>query len=160
MGELTTTILSGGALQWRATYNSAGQLLQNFESSGPPPSGMLTNTYSYFASGSPFAGLLQTNVDGRGVRCVYSYDDWLRPTNMVCAGSKPEQNLTTAWQYEPRGYITSISEQFTNASIGPATAITFTHDSYGQLSSESVSDGVFGYNAGQTWNIAGRLTPC
>jgi RHS repeat-associated protein len=156
MSEITNIVLPGGVLKWNATYNNAGQLLKDFEASGTV--GTRTNTYSYFAPGNPDAGLLQTNTDGRGVSCVYSYDDWLRTTNMIYSGSRPEQNMTTAWQYEPRGYITSITEQFTNASIGPATTITFAHDPYGQLSSESVSDGSFGYDTGQTWDASGRRT--
>jgi RHS repeat-associated protein len=156
MSEVTNVVLPGGVLQWNAAYNNAGQLLKDFEASGTV--GTRTNTYSYFASGTPDAGLLQTNTDGRGVSCVYSYDDWLRTTNKVCSGSRPEQNMTTTWGYEPRGYITNITEEFTNISIGPTTTITLSRDSYGQLASESVGDGSFSYSAGQTWDASGRRT--
>ncbi len=156
MSQITNVVLPGGVLQWCATFNNAGLLIKDFEASGT--AGTRTNTYSYFASGSPYAGLLQTNTDGRGVRCAYSYDDWLRPISMVCSGSRPEQNMAAIWGYEPRGYVTNITEQFTNSSIGPTTAITFAHDPYGQLSSESVSDGSLGYSAGQAWDAAGRRT--
>ena len=33
--------------------------------------GTRTNTYTYFASGSPLAGLLQTKTDGRSVSSNY-----------------------------------------------------------------------------------------
>jgi RHS repeat-associated protein len=117
-----------------------------------------TNTYSYFASGNAFAGLLQTNTDGRGVSCNYSYDDWLRPTNMACTGALAEQNLTTTWQYEPRGFMTGITEQFASTNTGPTTTLQRSYDPYGQLSSESVNAGSFSYGSSQSFDAAGRRT--
>ncbi len=153
MGDLTNRAMPGN-LQWRATYSNAGQILKDWNMNGTP--GTRTNSYSYFVSGSPFAGLLQTKIDGRNTTNNYSYDDWLRPTNMACTGSLPEQNLTTTWQYEPRGFVTQIGEQFASTNTGPATAIQRSFDPYGQLASESVNAGSFSYGTSQSWDDAGR----
>ena len=51
-----------------------------------------------------FCWIAQTKTDGRGTSCTYTYDDWLRQSTMTYSGSLPEQNLTTTWQYEPRGF--------------------------------------------------------
>ena len=125
-------------MQWQATNNNAGQILQERNVSGSAAT--RTNTYAYFASGSPFAGLLQSKTDGRGVTCAYAYDDCSRPTNAY-TGSLPEQNLTTTLQYEPRGFVTNIIEQFASTNTGPATCDQRQYDPYGQLVSELVSNG-------------------
>jgi RHS repeat-associated protein len=153
MGDLTNRTMPGG-LQWQASYTNSGQMLQerNFEGG----SVTRTTTYSYYSSGNPFAGLLQTKTDGRGTICTYSYDDWLRPTNMAYSGSLPEQYLTTTLQYEPRGYLVGITEQFASTNTGPATSVQRSFDAYGQLMSELVSAGSFGYGAGQSFDAAGR----
>ena len=153
MSDLTNRTMPGG-LQWQATYNNAGQMTQEQNFGGGSPT--RTTTYSYYSSGNIFAGLLQTKTDGRGVSCIYSYDDWLRPTNMAYNGSLPEQQLTTTWQYEPRGFVTGITEQFASTNTGPNTSIQRSYDPYGQLSSESVTAGSFGYGAGQSFDAAGR----
>lgn len=155
MGNLTNLLMPGGS-QWQASYNGAGQMLQeqNFGDGTPTR----TTSYSYFGIGSPFAGLLQNKTDGRGTSCSYSYDNWLQATNMACTGSLPEQNLTTTLQYDPRGFITGLTEQFANTNTGPTTSISRSFDSYGQLSGESVNIGSFGYDANQTWDAAGRRT--
>lgn len=155
MGDVTNRTMPGG-LKWLAQYNNAGQMLQDWNQGGS--TGTRTNTYTYFAAGSPFAGLLQTKTDGRGVTCTYAYDDWLRATNMAYSGSQPEQNLTTTLQYEPRGLVTDITEQFASTNTGPATSISRTFDPYGQLATESVSAGSFGYGSSQSWSAAGRRT--
>jgi len=153
MSNLTNRTMPGG-LQWQAAFNNAGQMLQERNVGGSGAT--RTNTYSYFSSANVFAGLLQTKTDGRGVSCTYAYDDWLRPTNMTYAGASPEQNLTTTWQYEPRGFVTSISEQFTSTNTGPATSVQRSFDPYGQLSSESVTAGSSGYGTSQSFDAAGR----
>jgi len=155
MGDLTNRTLPGG-LQCRAAFNNAGQMLKDWNQNG----GSITrsNAYVYFTSGSPFAGLLQTKTDGRATTRTYSYDDWLRLTNMACTGSLPEQNLTTTWQYEPRSFITGITEQFASTNTGPTTTISRSFDPYGQLSSESVNAGSFSYGTSQNWDATGRRT--
>jgi RHS repeat-associated protein len=153
MGGLTNRTMSG-VLQWQATNNNAGQIVQEKYVGGS--SATRTNGYSYFSSSSAFAGLLQTKTDGRGVSCTYSYDDRLRATNFAYSGALPEQNLTTTLQYEPRNFITGIIEQFSSTNTGPATSIQRSYDPYGQLASESVNGGSSAYGSSQSWDAAGR----
>jgi len=153
MNDLTNCTLPGSS-QWQASYNNAGQILQEQNFGGGNPT--RTKTYSYFSGGYPFAGLLQTKTDGRGTSCTYSYNDRLWPTNMACSGALSEQNLTTTWRYEPRGFITGFTEQFASTNTGPATSVQRSYDPYGQLSSESVSSGSFSYGANQSFDAAGR----
>ena len=152
MGDLTNRTMPGG-FQWQATYNNAGQMLQERNYGGG--AGTRTNTYVYFAGGSPFAGLLQTKTDGRGVTCTNAYDDWLRVTTNTYAGSLPEQNLTTIWQYEPRGFATNITEQFASTNTGPATSsgapLTLTANWR-----PNPSTAVRSPAASQSWDAAGR----
>jgi RHS repeat-associated protein len=155
MGDLTNCTLPGG-LQMQATYNNAGQKLQeqNFGSGNITR----TTTYSYYSSGTSFAGMLQTKTDGRGVACAFSYDDWLRPTNLSFSGSLPEQDVTTALRYEIRGYVTNITEQFSTTNTGPTTTVIRSYDAYGQLASESVNGGAVSYGTSQNWDATGRRT--
>jgi RHS repeat-associated protein len=153
MGNLTNRTMPGN-LKYVATYNNAGQMTKEWNVGGS--SGTRTNSYIYYSNGNAFAGLLDTKTDGRGVTCTYTYDDWLRPATMTYSGSLPEQNLTTTWQYEARGFATNITEQFASTNTGPATSIQRSFDPYGQLASETVSAGSFSYGAGQTWDAAGR----
>jgi RHS repeat-associated protein len=102
--------------------------------------------------------LLKTKTDGRGVTCTNAYDDWLRVTTNAYAGSLPEQNLTTIWQYEPRGFVTNITEQFASTNTGPATSVRRVFNPYGQLAAESVNGGAFSYASSQSWDAAGRRT--
>ena len=155
MGDVTNCTLPGG-LQWQAKYNNARQILQqqNFGGSGTTR----TTTYTYYSGGTPFAGLLQTKTDGRGTSSTYSYDDLLRATNEASIGSLPEQNVTTTLQYEPRGYVTKITEQFASTNTGTATMILHSYDPYGQLASESVNGGPFSYGTSQSWDATGRRT--
>jgi RHS repeat-associated protein len=153
MNDLTNRTMPFG-LQWQATYNNAGQMLQERNFGGSTAT--RTNTYSYYSSGNTFAGLLQTKTDGRGVSCTYSYDDWLRQASMTYSGSLPEQNLTTTWQYEPRGYVTNITEQFASTNTGPSTSVQRSYYPYGLLSSESVNAGSFSYGTKQHFDAAGR----
>jgi len=154
--DLTNRVMPGTNLVWVATYNNAGQVLTNWERSGS--SGTRTNTYVYFATGSPFAGLLQTKTDGRGVTCTNIYNDRLWVTTNAYAGSLPQQDLTTIWQYEPRGYATNVTEQFASTNTGPATSVQRTFDPYGLLASESVNGGTFSYGDSQSWDATGRRT--
>jgi YD repeat-containing protein len=153
LNDLTNRVMPGNNLVYMASYNPAGQMQREWNVSGS--SFARSNNYSYFASSSAFAGLLQTKSDGRGVSCVYSYDSWLRATNFAYSGSLAEQDLTTTLQYEPRGFITNVTEQFTGTNTIPAVSVQRSYDVYGQLASESVN-GSFAYNDTQTWDAAGR----
>jgi RHS repeat-associated protein len=149
---LTNRAIPGG-LQWQASYNSAGQILQEQLAHGGNTT--RTTTYNYYSAG-PFAGLADQKTDGRGTISTYLYDDWLRATNKASTGSLAEQNLTTTWIYDPRGNLIGMTEQFASPGTGPSTSIQRSYDSYGQMSGESVSDGSFGSNASQSWDVTGR----
>ena len=143
-------------LQWRATYNNAGQMLKDWNASGS--SGTRTNHLRLFCQWQSLCWFAANQDRWTQHDHAYSYDDWLRATNMACTGTLPEQNLTTTWQYEPRGFVTSIAEQFASTNTGTATSVQRSFDPYGQLASEYVSAGSFAYGSSQSWNAAGRRT--
>jgi len=153
INDLTNRLMPGN-VQWQGTFNIAGRMLSERNINGT--AGTRTNVYTYYAAGSPFAGLLQTKTDGRGVTCTYNYDDRLRITTNAYTGALPEQNLTTVWQYDARNLVKSITEQFASTNTGPATTILRSYDPYSQLGSESVSGGSYGFGASQSWDAAGR----
>lgn len=156
-GDLTNRVMPGG-LKWQASYNSAGQLLQE-KNVGNGGATTRTNTYVYYSAGNPFAGLPQTRTDGRGVTCTYTYDDWLRLATNTHTGALNEQNLTTTWRYEARGLLTNVSQSFALSATGPSTTVQRTYNVYGQPSSESVFIGGSAlYGASQSWDAAGRRT--
>jgi RHS repeat-associated protein len=156
-GGLTNRVMPGG-LQWRAEYNTAGRITREFNlASGN--SGTRTNTYTYYASNTAFAGLLNTHTDGRGVVRTNLYDVWLRPATNVYSGALNEHKLTTVTQYDVRGYATNITESFLNSSTGPSTSVRRVFDPYGLLKSEFVVvSGDTHSSASQSWNSAGRRT--
>ncbi|MGP8199412.1 MAG: NucA/NucB deoxyribonuclease domain-containing protein [Limisphaerales bacterium] len=157
LGDLTNRTIPGG-LQWEALYNNAGQVLQDWLIGG---GGITTrvNTYTYYASGNPFAGLLDTKTDGNGYVGAYSYDDQLRPASVTHAVRNPG-NVDTFWSYDPRGFVTNILEQNTLALTGPdPKVVSRTYDPYGQLSSETVTwNGATFSTGSQTWDASGRRT--
>jgi RHS repeat-associated protein len=158
LGDVTNRVMPGG-LQWDAIYNHAGQVQQDWLV-GTGNVGTRTNTYTYFASGTPFAGLLNTMTDGRGLVSTYGYDDRLRQTSISRTDSNYGQ-VNTAWSYDARGYATNITEQYTTNDLGNYNpkVITRAFDPYGQLSSETVSVGGSGFSsASQNWDAAGRRT--
>lgn len=151
--DLTNRTLPGN-LQWQASFNNAGQILSEQYFAGGAAT--RSTTYGYFTGGSPFAGLLQTETDGRGTASSFAYDSWLRLTNLTCTGSLPEQNLSTIWNYEPRGFVTGLTQQFASTNTGPSTTISRKFDQYGQLANESVTGGTVGYGLDQNWDASGR----
>lgn len=155
LGDLTNRTMPGG-LQWQAAFNNAGQLLQEQNVGGGNTTRI--TSYTYFPSNSPFAGLLQTRTDGRGVVCTYQYDDWLHVTNATYTGPLPEENMMTSWHFDPRGFVTGIFEQFADRNTGPPTSVRRTFDAYGQVTTESVNGGVVSYGASQSFDVAGRRT--
>ena len=157
MGDLTNRTMPGG-LQWQAIYNNAGQALQD-RIIGTTGVGTRTNTYTYYSSGSPFAGLLQTKTDNRGLISTYNYDDWLRQTSILRTTFN-YNHVDTFWSYDPRGYATNITEQYTGNDTGAdPKVVSRTFDAYGQLSSETVTvNGAAFSSASQNWDAAGRRT--
>ena len=90
---------------------------------------------------------------------TYSYDDQLRPSS-VTRTDAIYNHEDTFWYYEPRGYVTNITEQYTGYSTGnDPKVITRSYDPYGQLASETVGlNGAVVSSSSQTWDGAGRRT--
>lgn len=154
-GNLTNRVMPGG-LNWRATYNSASQPLKEFDI-GTGNLASRTNTYSYYASNSIYAGLLQTLVDGRLVTRTDTYDDWLRATTNTYTGASNYHNLTTITRYDARGLATNISESFASTNTGTSVAIRRSYNAYRQLISEQFyTNNVLASSAQQAWDSAGR----
>jgi RHS repeat-associated protein len=150
-GSVTNQILPGGTLKRQAVYNNAGQKLKEW-SLGAGGVGTRTNTYSYYASGSPFAGLLQTRTDGRGTNCTHGYDDRLRLVTQdygrfIC-------NIA----YDARGFMISMDDTPTGGSVFNDPLVWRGFDAYGQLIGETVWVSLELYSADQTWDAAGRRT--
>jgi YD repeat-containing protein len=159
LGDMVRRTMPGG-LQWHATNNNAGLELQDWLVGTDGITGTRTNTYTYFLSGSPFAGLVNTKTDGRGLVNTFAYDDRLRLASI----SRTDPNYTslnTSWGYDPCGYVTNISEQFGSDGLGNYNpkVISRSFDPYGQVSAEIVTVGGTAFSsAGQTWDPAGRRT--
>jgi len=145
LGNVTNRTMPGG-LQWQARFNNAGQMLEE-KNVGSGGAATRTNTYTYFTAGSPFAGLLQTQTDGRGVACTYSYDDWLRVATNIHSTVVGGNSMISTWKYDSRGMVTNIYE-WLYGNLPMQIARTF--DAYGQLLSEN--------GIGQSWDAAGRRT--
>ncbi|MBI1178452.1 hypothetical protein GC207_13540 [bacterium] len=156
MGNLTNRVMPGG-LKWNATYDNAGQMLQDWII-GADGSGTRTNSRTYYATGNSSAGLLETRTNGRGITCTYTYDDWLRPATNTLAPSIYAFGLSTVWQYDVRGFATNITEQNINDISGThPRVVTRRYDSAGQLTVESISlddDPISAASLG--WDAAGR----
>jgi RHS repeat-associated protein len=153
--NLTNRVMPGG-LKWRATYNVAGQMLKSYNLASDG-SGTRTNLYTYYSSGNIFAGLLQTFTDGRGVVCTHTYDDFLRPATNSYTGSLPEHNQTSVMEYDARGLMTNITENFASTNTGPGTTVRRSYDVYGLLQGESVYiNGTLYSSAGLDRDSAGR----
>jgi len=154
-GNLTNRVMPGG-LKWQATYDDAGRLLKEYNV-GSGSQYARTNAYTYYSSGEPFAGLLETRTDGRGVVCSFGYDHWLRQTTNAYSGPNDEHDLTTLWTYDARGLLKSVTEVFANATTGPSNTIFRSYSANGQVVSEGISLGGSPlYAASQGWDSAGR----
>jgi RHS repeat-associated protein len=154
-GNLTNRAMPGNVI-WRASYNNAGQLLQEYEF-GTGNLGTRTNSYSYYAANTPYAGLLNTRIDGRGVVCTHTYDDWLRPATNSYSGATNYQNQKTVRAYDARGLLTSITESYSDGTTGPTNKVRQSYDAYGMVLAESVLiDTEVFYFANQSWDAAGR----
>jgi YD repeat-containing protein len=154
-GNLTNRAMPGG-LKWQATYNTAGQMLQE-KSVGTNGNTTRLATYGYYPSTHAYAGLLQTNRDGRGVVCTYIYDAFLRTATNSHRGPSPEHNIDTRWDYDTRGYVTQITESFTNAATGPSTTVTRPVDAYAQIKAELINVGSSSFSGATFgWDTAGR----
>jgi YD repeat-containing protein len=142
-----------GNLSWAATYNSAGEVLSENDKNGVQTTRNFT--YAYYSSSSPYAGLLNTITDNRGVTRTNSYDDYLRVASAATTGSLPEEQMLSSWQYDVRGLLTNVVQSFASGATGPTTSVFRQYDAYGQLVSESVTPGT---TITQGWDAVGRRT--
>jgi RHS repeat-associated protein len=156
LGNVTNRAMPGG-LTWNATYLSDGRIATEKESGG----GLTTrsNFYQYYATGSPFAGMLQTVADGRNTTRSNSYDDFLRLSAVSTTGTAAEQQTSTTYQYDLNGQLANLSQSYSNAVTGPSTTIQRNYDSYSHLVFESVLPSAGKVSiVGQGWDNAGRRT--
>jgi RHS repeat-associated protein len=156
LGNVTNRLMPNG-LTWVATYLNDGRIANEQVGGG----GITTrsNSYQYYASGQPFAGLLQMVADGRSTTRSNSYDDFMRLASVTTSGSAPEQQTATTYLYDRRGLLTSLSQSFNTNTTGPSTQITRVVDGYGDTTSESLSLGGVPFTViGQSWDGAGRKT--
>ncbi len=153
LGNLTNRLMPGG-LQWQARYNNAGLMLEE-KNVGSGSAATRTNTYAYYAAGSPFVGLLQTSTDGRGVACTHTYDDWLRPSYNSYDGPLPEHDIYTSMTYDARGLMTMLVEASTGFSL-ENNIVSRDFDANGQMLAETVIAGGVYSGVTQTWDAAGR----
>jgi RHS repeat-associated protein len=153
-GDLLTRAMAGGALNLQQTFDSAGRKLTEALVSA----GVSTRQfgYSYYPSGSPWAGLLQTTTTPRST-ATFAYDNFLRPQTVTTVGSLPAANISTSYAYDNRGLPTSISQSSVNDAAGPPTQVSRAYDGDGNLLSDAVSlGGQLVSNVSQTWDAAGR----
>jgi RHS repeat-associated protein len=155
-GDLTNQVLPGGGLNCQAAFNNAGQKLQEWVI-GVGNAGTLTNTYTYYGAGSPFAGLLHTRTEGRGITSTLDYDDYLRvATNTHPYGGVYLPQITT-WKYDVRGNLTNLLEHYNEFYF---TEVRRKYDAYGNLVADQTWLNGVGEasDATQTWDSAGRRT--
>lgn len=151
LGNLTNRTMPGG-LQWQARFSSAGQMLEE-RNLGSGGAATATNTYAYFTSGSPFAGLLQKRTDGAGVISSNTYDDFFRiVTSTSLSPLGPDYDIVNSRTYDARGLVTEMAESFGSNYVTVYRA----PDAYGQVLLEVATSANFYSYADQAWDGAGR----
>lgn len=155
LGNITNRAMPAG-VTWAAAYNSAGNILTEQES-GTNGASSRSFTHQYYPAGNPWAGLLRTVTDGRGVIRSNSYNDSLQLSEVTTTGSSSEHSSTRYLSYTPRGELLWIYEQ-PDAAIGPAVNVARNYDGYGNLTAEYVSVGSYLRSARQGWDSARRRT--
>ena len=152
LGDLTNRVAPGG-VQWRASYNNAGQRLVDLTLSALGAASR-SNSYAYYGSG-PFTGLLLSSTDGRGVTCLYSYDDYLRPITNTYSGTVGE-DMISSFEYDVRGLLKTVKETFSSTNYLSST-VSRTYDPYGKINTEVVTLGPTTFStAGLQYDSAGR----
>lgn len=154
LGNVLSRAMPGG-LSWTATYLTDGRMSGEQMSGGGASSRSMT--YQYYASNSPFAGLLQVATDGRGTSRTNSYDDFLRLATVSTGGSLPEQQTTSTFSYDLNNQMLTLSQSFNNSTTGPSTSVSRSYTPANHLGSETVS--LTGGSTSVTaplWNAAGR----
>jgi RHS repeat-associated protein len=154
LGDVTSRAMPGG-LTWSATYYSDGRISTEQETGGSLSDRSMT--YTYYSTGSPFIGKLDTVTDGRGTTRTNSYDAFLRLASVGSTGSSAQQQTLTTYQYDLRNLLTSVSQSFNSGTTGPATTVARSYDSYGRIVSENISVASNSFTGvSQSWDLAGR----
>lgn len=154
LGNVTNRTNPGG-VKWQAAYNTAGQMLRNWNL-GTNSAMVRSNNFTYYSSGN-WKGLLATSTDARGVTCTVTYDPWLRASTKAYSGSSSEQQLTNTFAFDARGFLTNLVEQFASGGTGPTVTLARSYDAYGNVQSEStLIGGTIHAAASQLWDSAGR----
>ena len=153
LGDVTNRAMPGG-LTWSASYLSDGRIAGEQDSNGG--SAARSVSYTYYSSGSPFAGRLQTVTDGRGTTRTSTYDDYLRLHTLTTSGSAPEQQMATTNSYSPSGDLLTVYQAFSNSATGPFTSVQRFYDAYHRVTLDAVESSAYFGGAGQTWDLAGR----
>ena len=151
-GNLLTRSMPHG-LKEQNSYNAAGQKTSSALFGGDEA---VTRNFAYQYQN----GLLSSIQDPRGFTTSIAYDDWKRPVSLVSSGaSLPEQNQTTGYKYDPRGFLVAIAQHYNDAAAGPSTLVSRSYDAYGQLTSETTSLNNSNISSwSQRWDAAGRRT--
>jgi RHS repeat-associated protein len=154
LGDVASRAMPGG-LTWSATYFNDGRIATEQETGASLSDRSMT--YSYYGSGSPFVGKLDTVTDGRGTTRTNSYDAFLRLASVGSTGSSAQQQTLTTYQYDLRNLLTSVSQSFNSGTTGPATTVARSYDSYGRVVGENISVASNAFTGvSQTWDLAGR----
>jgi RHS repeat-associated protein len=155
-GNMTDRDMPGG-LSWDASYDSSGRMQSQSLTGGSTT--QRTYDYTYYDNTSPWVGKLETLTDPRGIIHTTEYDDFLRPETVTADGSQPAHDVTLDYTYDDRGILLSVSQTYSNSSVGPVTLLEQDTDGYGQVIEERVYQGsALTRQFAQHWNAAGRRT--
>src|SRR5205807_945713 len=119
--------------RWRGDYNSAGQMISQYNLGTDGSTTARSKAYTYYPAGNPFAGMLWTCTDGRGGICTNAYDNFLRLASQSRTNAAAEQKITTSFQYDARSLPTVITESFADTNTGPTTIIYNSWSAYSVL---------------------------
>lgn len=129
-----TRVLNPQGLSWNYAYNAAGRLISETDFDGR------TLTYDYDA-----AGRLAARTDALGRTIRYERDELDRITTKDANGS------VTTFAY-------NLSDQLAEA-VGPDATITYLHDRFGRLKSETVNGRTLAFGHDELGRRNSRTTP-
>lgn len=156
LGDVTNRAMPGG-LSWSAAYFNDGRIASEQERGAGLTA--RSTTYAYYASGSPFAGLLQTVTDGRNTTRSNAYDDFLRLAAVTTTGGAPEQQTVTSCGYDLDNRLTVVNQSFNNTNTSPSTAVSRSYSPFGLMTKEEVTDSDWYFaRCIPQWDAAGRRT--
>jgi RHS repeat-associated protein len=145
-----------GSLSWIASYTNDGRILSEQEKNGATTARSMT--YQYYATNSPFGGMLEIVTDGRGTTKTNGYDDFLRLATINSAGSAAEQNTSTTNIYDLRGLVENQVQRYNANPSDLTVGVSRSFDAYGQLGQELMFQGADLGGVGCVWDAAGRRT--